>query len=213
MRLYLSSYKLGNQPDELLKLLPHRKKTAIIHNAVDYLPDSRESHHSPDEVKRLEDIGLEVTEVDLRDYFGKTDELRTELSKYDLVWARGGNSFVLRRAFVYSGADEVIGELLKSDAIVYGGYSAGIDQVTPHLRGIELVDSPNEVPEGYKPEVVWEGMGILPYCIAPHYKSDHPESADIDKTVEYYIDNHIPFVALRDGEVIVINGDEEKVVS
>jgi dipeptidase E len=51
------------------------------------------------------------------------------------------------------------------------------------------------------------------YAIAPHYKSDHPESAAIDKSVEYLIDNHIPFIALRDGETIVVDGRVQKVVS
>ncbi len=34
----------------------------------------------------------------------------------------------------------------------------------------------------------------------------------ITRVVAYYIENHIPFVALRDGQAIVINGDKETVV-
>lgn len=45
---------------------------------------------------------------------------------------------------------------------------------------------------------------MLDYVIAPHYKSDHKESKDMDKVVEYMIDNKILFKALRDGEVIII---------
>lgn len=213
MRLYLSSFRNGNKPEELLKLLGEGRKTALIENAADQFVGPSRAEHFAEEVKRLESIGLEPEELDLRDYFGKPEALKEKLEGFDLVWVRGGNSFVLRRAFTYSGADKVLRELLEKDALVYGGYSAGIDQLTPHLRGIELVDPPDVVPEGYQAEVVLEGMGILPYCIAPHYKSDHPESAAVDKTVEYYIENHIPFIALRDGEVIVINGDKEKVVS
>jgi dipeptidase E len=57
-----------------------------------------------------------------------------------------------------------------------------------------------------------ECLGLIPYCVAPHYKSDHPESAAVDKTVEYYINNHIPFIALHDGQAIVIDGEEQTVV-
>jgi dipeptidase E len=120
--------------------------------------------------------------------------------------------FVLRRAFKRSGADTVITGLLKDDVLVYAGYSAGVDILQPHLHGIELVDDPNVVPEGYDKEIVWDCLNLIPYCVAPHYKSDHPESADIDKTVEYYINNHIPFVALHDGEAIVIDGAEQRFV-
>ena len=41
--------------------------------------------------------------------------------------------------------------------------------------------------------------------VAPHYKSDHNESADIDKEVELMIDKKMLFIALRDWEAIIIN--------
>jgi dipeptidase E len=213
MRLYLSSFRNGNKPEELLSLLSKSRRTAVIMNAVDFKSESDQAYDYTAEAGRLVGIGLEPTQIDLRQYFGKSSELKDELSAYDLVWVRGGNVFVLRRAFKQSGADTVIKELLENNAIAYGGYSAGVDILQPHLHGIELVDSPDVVPESYNAEVIWECLGVLPYCVAPHYKSDHPESADIDKTVSYYIDNHVPFVALRDGEAIVINGSEQKIVS
>lgn len=212
MRLYLSSYRNGNKPEALLKLLGNGRRTALIFNAVDSKTGDDRAADLIRESERLQSIGLEPTEVDLRDYFGKPDELKTVLSGFDLIWVRGGNVFILRRAFRQSGADTVIAELLKDDAVVYGGYSAGVDILQPHLHGIELVDDPNLVPEGYDKEIIWDCLGILPYCVAPHYKSDHPESADVDKTVEYYIDNHIPFVAMRDGEAIVIDGTQQHFV-
>jgi dipeptidase E len=212
MRLYLSSFRNGNKPEKLLGLLGEGRRTAIIHNAQDFLPDDERAAKLTEEIDRLRSIGLDPVEVDLRDYFDKPDQLKDVLAGFDLVWARGGNAFVLRRAFKQSGADGVIADLLKSDAVAYGGYSAGIDMLTPSLHGAELVDKPSLVPEGYHDEIIWDCLGLLPYAIAPHYKSDHPESADIDKCVEYLINHHILFIALRDGEVIVINGDEEKVV-
>lgn len=213
MRLYLSSFRNGNKPEELLKLLGDGRRTALIFNAVDFKNKEDRTINYNEEAARLESIGLVPTEVDLRNYFGKQDELKAELAKYDLIWVRGGNVFVLRRAFKQSGADIVIKELIENGDIVYGGYSAGVDILQPHLRGIEFVDPPDMVPVGYDTEVIWDCLGLLPYCVAPHYKSDHPESADIDKTVDYYIENHIPFIALRDGEAIVVDGDSQRVVS
>lgn len=213
MRLYLSSFRNGNKPEKLLELLGDGRRTAVIFNAVDFKSESDRAIDYAAEAERLKGIGLEPTEIDLRHYFGKPDGLKEALVGFDLIWVRGGNVFVLRRAFKQSGADEVIVELLAQDSAVYGGYSAGVDILQPHLHGIELVDPPDVVPDGYDKEVVWDCLGILPYCVAPHYKSDHPESADIDKSVAYYIENHVPFIALRDGEAIVINGESEEVVS
>jgi len=212
MRLYLSSFRNGSKPEELLKLLGTGRRTALIFNAQDWKSDGDRKTDLDQETERLRSIGLRPQEIDLRKYFGKPNELKEVLSGFDLIWVRGGNVFVLRRAFKQSGADKVIPELLRNDELVYGGYSAGVDIMQPHLHGIELVDDPNLVPKNYEPEILWECLGLIPYCVAPHYKSDHPESADIDKTVEYYIENHILFIALHDGQAIVIEGDTQRVV-
>ncbi len=52
--------------------------------------------------------------------------------------------------------------------------------------------------------VIWEGLALLDYLVLPHYESDHPESADIAKEVEFCGREAIPFRTLRDGEVIII---------
>jgi dipeptidase E len=213
MRLYLSSFRNGNKPEELLRMLGNSRRTALIFNAQDWKNDEDRKNDYNQETARLQSIGLQPEEVDLRQYFGKPDGLKELLADFDLIWVRGGNVFVLRRAFKQSGADKIITELVSDDKVAYGGYSAGVDILQPHLHGIELVDDPNVVPASYEPEVIWDCLGLIPYCVAPHYKSDHPESADIDKSVEYYIDNHIPFIALHDGEAIVIEGDKQTVVS
>lgn len=195
-----------------MRLLNGRVRTALILNADDYKGSEERAASLQRETDELKSIGLEPIGIDLRDYFGKRIELRAALSNYDLLWVRGGNVFILRRAFRQSGADEIIRELLTDDLLVYGGYSAGIGILTPSLHGIDLVDDPNIVPEGYDPTIIWDCLGILPYTVAPHYKSDHPESAAINKTVEYFIDNHVLFIALKDGEAIVRDGDNEMVV-
>jgi dipeptidase E len=186
MRLYLSSFRIGNRPDELLKLLGGRRRTALILNADDYKGIEDRAASLQREIDELNGSGLEPVEVDLRRYFGKTSELRATLAGFDLVYVRGGNAFVLRRAFHQSGADEIMRQLLENDAIVYAGYSAGPCILGPTLRGIEeSADDPTIIPDGYQSPVVWEGLRVLPYAIAPHYRSDHPETAAIDKLVTY----------------------------
>lgn len=206
MRLYLSSYKLGNKPEAILTLL-EGKKTAVIMNAQDGKSLDSRQERLLQELSGLTDLGLEPKELDLRHYFGKEEALRATLNEFDFIWVRGGNAFLLRRAYRQSGFGKIITELLLKDDIAYGGYSAGICLLAPSLRGVELVDPINELAENYDEEVVWDGLGLVDYAFAPHYKSDHPESEDINKTVDYFIDNHMPFIALRDGEAMLVNGD------
>ncbi|MCD0451610.1 peptidase E [Actinocorallia sp. API 0066] len=184
-------------------------------NAYDYHGAERRGASLRREFEALEGLGLEPVEVDLRRYFGAGPEkVREVLAGFDGVYFRGGSVFVLRRALRLSGADEVLKELLADDAIVYAGYSAAACVLGPTLRGIEgEVDDPAFVPDGY-PEgpALWDGLGILPFCVAPHYRSDHPETLEIEQTVQYLIDHHLPFVALRDGQAIVVEGDDWTVV-
>lgn len=213
MRLYLSSYELGIKPEEMMSLIGSNKRAAIIMNAQDNaLPEAR-AERLQREVDNLTGIGLQPEELDLRNYFGKPEELKAAISDIGYFWVRGGNVFLLRRAFRQSGFDKIITELLQNDAVAYGGFSAGICILAPSLKGLELVDPKDDVSEGYDKDVVWDGLGVLNYSIAPHYKSDHPESAAVDKCVDYFNDNKIPYKTLRDGEVIIINGDKEKIIS
>lgn len=213
MRLFLSSYKLGNKPGQLPALVGDNNRTAIIMNSQDAKTPESRAERLQQEVDALTALGLQSEELDLRQYFGKSAELKEVIKNFGLVWVRGGNVFVLRKAFKQSGFDKIVTELLENDQIAYGGYSAGVCVLAPSLHGIELVDPKDETAEGYDTEVTWDGLGILGYAVAPHYKSDHPESEDINKCVEYFTDNHILFKTLRDGEIIVINGDSEKIVS
>ena len=213
MRLFLSSYSLGNKPEELSALVGSNKRTAIIMNAQDTKTPESRSERLQREIDSLSALGLIPEELDLRAYFGKSDELSDHIKGFGLVWVRGGNVFILRKAFKQSGFDEIITRLLNNDEIAYGGYSAGACVLAPSLHGIELVDPKDEICEGYEREVVWDGLNILGYAVAPHYDSDHPESNDIDKCITYFVDNHMLFKALRDVEVIVRDGYGEKVIT
>ncbi|MEX5711920.1 hypothetical protein AB1484_27395 [Parafrankia sp. FMc6] len=98
MRMYLSSFRNGNKPDELLRLLGGGRRTALVLNAQDWKSPEDRATDLAQEAERLESIGLRPEETDLRQYFGRPDELRRALAGYDLIWVRGGNTFVLRRA-------------------------------------------------------------------------------------------------------------------
>lgn len=203
MKLYLSSYNLGNYSDKLLDML-FDKKIAVIANASDLKTKEERIEKVNEEFNNLNVIGLEVEEIDLREYFNKTDGLKAKLNEFKAVWVKGGNTFVLRRAMAQSGFDRLILEKKNQNDFVYAGYSAGSCVVTKNLHGLDIVDDPISVPYGYNKETIWEGLGFVDYSIAPHYKSDHPESFKVDKTVEFFVENNMPYKTLRDGEVIII---------
>jgi dipeptidase E len=179
---------------------------AVVQNALDAYPDvGRREIGLQRELADLKAIGLVAEELDLRQFFGKGAELQKYIERFGYLWVTGGNTFVLRRAFSLSGLDSILHKKLAEDDFVYSGYSAGVCVVAPTLKGIHLADDPETTPKGYSSQTIWTGLGFIPYCIAPHYRSNHLESTLIEKSVEYFIEQKIPFVALRDGEALVLD--------
>jgi dipeptidase E len=205
MHLYLSSYKIGNRAEELSDLFKGNRRVGVIRNALDFSDDlERLETGRKQEFADLESMGLSPESIDLRDYFFDTDSLKTRLDELTGLWVVGGNTFILRKAFHQSGLEDYLKNRIPDQQFVYGGYSAGICVMTPTLEGIHLADEPDLTPAGYQAQPIWEGLGFVPYCIAPHYRSNHHETELIEKSVEYFIEHKIPFVALKDGEVLIL---------
>ena len=131
---------------------------------------------------------------------------RQKLDEFGGLWVIGGNAFLLRSAMAESGLDKILIEYKnRSDKteFLYAGFSAGACVLAPSLKGIELADEPEKVTEVYGKEIVWEGIGLIDYSIAPHFDSDHPESEMINEAIKYFKHEGIPYKPLRDGEVII----------
>ena len=205
MKLYLSSYRLGNESDKLKKLVGKNKRAAIIPNALDFSTDiERRNAGVAREINDLQNLGFQPEEFDLKGYFDKASKLKKDLSSYGLIWVIGGNAFILLKAMIKSGMDKwLLAQQKENNELVYAGYSAGVCVLSPSRKGLQTVADPKAKAKGYESKVILEGMGIVNWSFAPHYKSDHRESDSVNKLVEYYIDNKILFKALRDGEVII----------
>lgn len=203
MKFYLSSYELGNETEKLKKLIP-KGKIGYIPNARDFTGADleRRAKRNDNDMGSIRALGLDVELVDLRNYFGKQDELKKKLAELGAIFISGGNVFVLRQAMKLSGLDEILKELLNTE-FLYAGYSAAGCVLAPELKGMELVD-PLDTPYKEQKEIIWEGLGFVDFRFMPHWDSNHPESADIDKEIAYCKENNITYKAIRDGEVIVI---------
>ncbi|MGW1346646.1 Type 1 glutamine amidotransferase-like domain-containing protein [Kribbella sp. NPDC002412] len=205
MRLYLSSFRLGDHPERLVALLPPSARVAVICNSIDNEDPAVRREKVADEITWLTELGLRPEELDLRD----PGELRARLTSYDGLWVRGGNVFVLRAALAKSGADEILPELIRDERFVYAGYSAGVCVLAPSLRGLELCD-PTDPVDG---EVIWEGLGVLDHAFVPHLNSPgHPETELVEKVAKFYDRTGVSYLPMHDGQALVIDGDQREVV-
>ncbi len=198
MRLYLSSFRVGSYPQRLLQLLGEGRRTALVTNALDGVPEPARRDNLARDVWELEALGLDVTLVDVR----ATNAVH-QLAGYDLVWVRGGNTFVLRKAFADTGADSTLTGLLRGNALVYGGYSAGPCILAPEIGFLQEVDDITVVK---KP--VTTGLGLLDRPFVPHVASPgHPETEACTEVSAELSRRGQDHWALSDGDVLVVEGD------
>jgi dipeptidase E len=204
MRLYLSSYQMGDRFDDLVAFMGPGAKVAVVSNALDGIPaDLRQQYRGFSARAHFNDHGLDASDLDLRDFFDAPQNLLEELSGVRLIWAVGGNAFLLRRAMRQSGLDDLIVKRVGDGSLTYGGWSAGTCVAGVSLRGIDIMDDPPLVPTGYDPTIIWDGLGLVDFIIVPHFASDHPEAALAAAAVDWLKQAGLPFRAIRDGEVIV----------
>lgn len=215
MRLYLSSYRFGSAPDRLTALVAPGARVAVVSNALDLIPDeSRRSYarnvHDP--LADLAAMGFSPFDLDLRRWFRDAAGLERELADVGLVWAVGGNTFLLRRAMAQSGLDAILQRRLAEDSLAYGGWSAGACVAGPSLRGLDLMDDPEEVAEGYDPTPIYAGLGLVDFVIVPHLASDHAEADAASVSAAWLKGQGLAHRTLRDGEVIVRVGEGVELV-
>lgn len=204
MKLYLSSFLLGDKKEhfaEAAKALGGR--VLVVADAIDHIPDSpKKAEITKGRLGELTELGLEYEFLDLREWFGKQEELFARLRDERVFYVMGGNTFVLRRAMFLSGFDRFLLDSREREDILYGGFSAGICVLAETMEGLQECDDPEPDPHGLG-YAIWEGVGLLPFMPIPHFDSpDHPESPLMFGMRDYMEQHALPYRTLRDGDVI-----------
>lgn len=202
MKLYLSSYGIGRLRETLVTDKPSAR-AGIILNALDAFGHSR-SRDLKRHVADFTSLGYRAEELDLRHYFEHPDLLPEHLGRLDLVWVVGGNSFVLARAMQQTRFVDALHSRRNDETFTYAGFSAGACVAGPDLRGIELMDEPEILPPEYPPNIEPAGLGLVPYRIVPHWRSDHPETVAAENAVAYLKRMGLEYRSLTDGDVLVL---------
>lgn len=208
MKLYLSSdgFLTKRQFKRLVGKEYKQAKVALIMHAADWhTPIARRISYIKTRME-FRKIGVKADVVDLKKFYNKSQQsLLAKLSQYDLIWARGGNTFLLRYTMKRSGFDAVIKELL-SKGIVYGGSSAGALVMGPTLKYIEYADDPS-----FSPEIIWKGLGMIKTVPLPHWGNRWYAKA-VKKAYLSLKKDKVDVVKLVDGEALLVeDGLIEKV--
>lgn len=208
VRLFLASASVRGPVQALTDLVGEDARVAIVANALDMEAELERREWLAKEMQALAGAGLSPVELDLRDFYADPGTLVESLTDLDMVWATGGNAFVLRSALKSSGLDELLLARLGDDSLAYGGCSAGACVCGPTLRGIELIDDAHAAGEP-----IFDGLALVDYSIAPHVGADGEAGEAIAPFVSYLRDNAIPYRALRDGQAIVVRDGHSTTVN
>ena len=203
MKLYLSSYLLGNDTSILNDWVKKNKQILVIPNALDAFPDGeRKTNGINKKSEDLQKLGFETIVLDLKKYFNDEKSLREYLKDFNAFYVLGGNVFVLRQAMKLSGFDKYLLDIANKPNYLYSGFSAGICVLAKDLHGIHLADDLSKKPYG-EFETIWNGIGLIDYMPVPHYDTpNHPESHLMYGVVDYLTQNNLQYKTLRDGDVI-----------
>ncbi|WP_150460678.1 Type 1 glutamine amidotransferase-like domain-containing protein [Nesterenkonia ebinurensis] len=192
MRIYLSSYRLGHRSHVLRGA---GGQALIVMNALDEFPHRLRNWER--ESGDLGALGYSCQELDLREYWHcEAGQLEARLEEADLLWVVGGNAFVLARAATAAGLGKALTE---SAQLTYAGYSAGACLASVDLRGIELMDDPATLPEGYHAGISADSLNLIGTRVIPHAGEQDAEAAASCLRAE-----GLEFVELKDGEDLLL---------
>lgn len=219
MRIYLSSYKLGNRFDILMDMIPPAMRVGLVMNAKDHLDE--EARALKTEAARYmltRNTGARVKEVDLREYSYKTRNLESTLSKLDALWVHGGDVFVLREAMENSGADKTLIRLIRGNELVYAGESAGGCVMGADLRLFGGPESPEATEYLRDKQLKMRGLGLIGRAFIPHFRGQAQENTlgerdyEVQRAVRYCEEMQVGYTGVRDGEALVISGEVSRIV-
>lgn len=208
MKLFLTSTGLEPQvTEEFLKFLskdPKETKLCFIATASE---PEKDKWYVDKDIKRLKELGFKIVKLDLKKE--KEESLRRKLSKVDVIYVEGGNTFYLLKWVRESGFDKVIVDILNKGKI-YVGVSAGSILVGPNIELAgwknfreNMIGDDNIV--GLKNLI---GLNLVPFAVFPHFQEKvHKELLTIEtKQLNY------PVIALSDQQAILVKDNEWKFV-
>jgi len=152
----------------------------------------------------LKEIGLKFEDVDLRHFVGKSSAtLQEVLSKFDMIYVNGGDTFYLLDLMRKVNFEPVIRDLLNNGKI-YFGTSAGSVVAGPN---IELAGWPPNSDENVVNMKDTTGLSLVDFAILPHF-----ESKDIDIVQNETSKISYPLIMLTNLQAVVVQGKDVRMV-
>ena len=154
--------------------------------------------------KALEKFGLKVEPLDVAE--ASAEEIEASLSRGDLIYVSGGNTFYLLQELQRKGADKLILREIEGGK-PYIGESAGTMILAPSIEYVQLMDKASVAPE----LTSFAALGVISKYPLPHYKS-FPFAKVAEKIIATYGEK-LPLVPITNHQAIIVRGNDLTVVT
>ncbi len=187
---------------DIAKNLPQGLKTVFINTPA-------ETYKSPEWLennkKAFSEAGFIVSDYTVT---GKTaEEIKRDLSGFDVISVSGGNTFYALQQIQLSGCAQVIRDYVNSGKI-YIGSSAGSVVAGPDIYPIYRLDKMEEAPnlKGY------EGLRLTDVVVLPHWGTDKSKDLYLNKRLEHVYNNKNKTILLTDNQYLRIEDDRYQII-
>lgn len=179
----------------------------LKHKTVTYIPTASVVEKLGFFVKlgkwNLRRLGLVVDELEIS--ASSYETIVNKLTKNDIIYIAGGNSFYLLQELRKSGADKVIIQEVNKGKL-YIGESAGAIIAAPDIGYSLEMDCPEKAPELKD----YSGLNLIDFYVVPHYKN-----WEMGKAAEKIIDMHslrLNLKIITDNQAILVQENQVKIL-
>ncbi len=156
-----------------------------------------------DETNTLQSLGLKVDVLDVSS--ASYESIVSALTKNDIIFVGGGNTFYLLQELRRSGADKIVVQEVDKGKL-YIGESAGAVIACPDIGYCSGMDSPEKAPD----LTDYTGLGLVDFYIVPHIGNEEMGEA-AKKAVEEY-NSRLDLKIITDRQVIQVDGENNRIL-
>ena len=155
------------------------------------------------ETNTLQSLGLKVDVLDVSS--ASYESIVSALTKNDIIFVGGGNTFYLLQELRRSGADKIVAQEVNKGKL-YIGESAGAVIACPDIGYCSGMDSPEKAPD----LTDYTGLGLVDFYIVPHIGNEEMGEA-AKKAVEEY-NSRLDLKIITDRQVIQVDGENNRIL-
>ena len=156
-----------------------------------------------DETNTLESLGLTVDVLDVST--ATYDSIVSTLTKNDVIFVGGGNTFYLLQELRRSGADKILVQEVNKGKL-YIGESAGAVITCPDIGYCAGMDNPEKAPE----LTDYTGLGLVDFYIVPHIGNAEMGEAAEKAVAEY--NSRLDLEVITDKQVIQVEDERHRIL-